>query len=149
MSKPVDYEDSFPTGLWEYERVFLAARRTAAQAARDNTSSDPPEERDPAAADPGASERPPDDVTGVALSGGGIRGATFCLGVFQALARRRLVGRIDYLSTVSGGGYFGSFLGAMFAREEVRSVRNVEDVLSPDGRRPSPTASSAAPALGL
>ncbi|HEX2101704.1 MAG TPA: hypothetical protein VHF69_13610, partial [Candidatus Synoicihabitans sp.] len=55
-------------------------------------------------------------LVGVALSGGGIRSATFCLGLFQALARQRLVRRIDYLSTVSGGGYFGSFLGAAFTR---------------------------------
>lgn len=61
-----------------------------------------------------ATEKP---VVGIALSGGGIRSATFCLGLFQALARERLVRRIDYLSTVSGGGYFGSFLGSAFARE--------------------------------
>ena len=57
-------------------------------------------------------------VVGVALSGGGIRSATFCLGLFQALARQRLIRRVDYLSTVSGGGYFGGFLGAAFSRAE-------------------------------
>lgn len=56
-------------------------------------------------------------VVGLALSGGGIRSATFCLGLFQALARQKLVRRADYLSTVSGGGYFGSFLGTAFSRE--------------------------------
>ena len=60
-------------------------------------------------------ELPPDTV-GVALSGGGIRSATFCLGVFRALARVGLVRKIDLLSTVSGGGYFGAFLGALYAR---------------------------------
>lgn len=53
---------------------------------------------------------------GFALSGGGIRSATFCLGVFQTLAQLRLIHRIDFLSTVSGGGYFGSFLGRLFTR---------------------------------
>jgi hypothetical protein len=53
---------------------------------------------------------------GFALSGGGIRSATFCLGVFRALARHGLVRKIDVLSTVSGGGYFGAFLGALFTR---------------------------------
>ena len=38
------------------------------------------------------------------LSGGGIRSATFALGVLQGLARRNLIGQFDYLSTVSGGG---------------------------------------------
>jgi hypothetical protein len=53
---------------------------------------------------------------GVGLSGGGIRSATFCLGAMQWIAGRGLLGRIDYLSTVSGGGYFGAFLGRLFTR---------------------------------
>ena len=51
--------------------------------------------------------RPP-ALYGVALSGGGIRSASFCLGALQALDQEKLVGRIDYLSTVSGGGYTGA-----------------------------------------
>src|SRR5690242_2968289 len=50
----------------------------------------------------------------VGVSGGGIRSATFALGLFQALARRNLLKHIDYLSTVSGGGYFGGFLSKLF-----------------------------------
>ena len=57
-----------------------------------------------------------DDVTGLALSGGGIRSATLSLGVLQTFARRRLLRRIDFLSTVSGGGYIGSFLGRVYDR---------------------------------
>src|SRR5687767_14639032 len=68
-------------------------------------------------------------IVGVALSGGGIRSATFCLGLFQALARQRLIRRIDFLSTVSGGGYFGSFLGAALSRSG-STVDNVEEELS-------------------
>jgi len=56
-----------------------------------------------------AGEGLPPDAVGAALSGGGIRSATFSLGVFQALARRTLLGKIDFLSTVSGGGYLGGF----------------------------------------
>lgn len=56
---------------------------------------------------------------GVAVSGGGIRSATFALGFFQSLARLKLVRRIDDLSTVSGGGYFGAFLGRLFGRDYV------------------------------
>ncbi|MGD9729554.1 MAG: patatin-like phospholipase family protein, partial [Nitrospiraceae bacterium] len=44
------------------------------------------------------------------LSGGGIRSATFGLGVLQGLARRGLLDQFHYLSTVSGGGYIGSWL---------------------------------------
>lgn len=50
------------------------------------------------------------DLTGLSLSGGGIRSAVFCLGVLQALARRDILKNFDYLSTVSGGGYIGSSL---------------------------------------
>lgn len=53
-------------------------------------------------------------VVGVALSGGGIRSATQCLGLFQSLAKRQQIRRVDYLSTVSGGGYFGVFLTSLF-----------------------------------
>lgn len=44
------------------------------------------------------------------LSGGGIRSATFGLGVLQWLAGHKQLERFHYLSTVSGGGYIGSFL---------------------------------------
>ena len=47
-------------------------------------------------------------LIGLALSGGGIRSAAFNLGVLQALAHRDVLPRVDYLSTVSGGGYIGS-----------------------------------------
>lgn len=50
------------------------------------------------------------NLTGIALSGGGIRSASFSLGVMQALARKGWLNRFDYLSTVSGGGYIGSSL---------------------------------------
>jgi len=49
-----------------------------------------------------------DGMTGLALSGGGIRSATFCLGVLQALNAAKILRKIDYLSTVSGGGYIGA-----------------------------------------
>ena len=50
------------------------------------------------------------------LSGGGIRSATFCLGVLQGLARCQLLDRFHYLSTVSGGGYIGSWLTSWIHR---------------------------------
>ena len=58
----------------------------------------------------------PDDLTGIALSGGGIRSATFGLGVLQALARHDLLRAFDYLSTVSGGGYIGTSLTWLTSR---------------------------------
>ncbi len=46
------------------------------------------------------------------LSGGGIRSGIFSLGILQGLARHRLLGDFDYLSTVSGGGFVGGWLSA-------------------------------------
>lgn len=51
---------------------------------------------------------------GLALSGGGIRSATFCFGLVRALAANAVFRRFDYLSTVSGGGYLGSAIGRLF-----------------------------------
>jgi len=51
-------------------------------------------------------------LVGLALSGGGIRSATFGLGVLEELRQRNLLDKVDYLSTVSGGGYIGAWLTA-------------------------------------
>lgn len=64
------------------------------------------------------------NATGLALSGGGIRSATFCLGIVQTLANRKLFYSFDYLSTVSGGGYLGTFLSSALA-DEAQSEQNL------------------------
>ncbi len=71
---------------------------------------------------------------GLALSGGGIRSATFSLGFLQALAKADLLRRIDILSTVSGGGFIGSFLGALYARPTLREDGSVDPKETPDER---------------
>ncbi|MDX9663656.1 patatin-like phospholipase family protein [Pseudomonas sp. P5_152] len=54
---------------------------------------------------------------GLALSGGGIRSATFCFGLIKALAEKKLLHRFDLMSTVSGGGYIGATIGKLFHNE--------------------------------
>src|SRR5215475_12908518 len=49
-------------------------------------------------------------LSALCISGGGIRSATFALGAVQGLAEQGILERFDYLSTVSGGGYLGSWL---------------------------------------
>jgi hypothetical protein len=94
-----------------------------------------------------------EDAVGIGLSGGGIRSATFCLGLFQGLVKQKvpkgggspeadqkpkenqpaetsLLSKIDYLSTVSGGGYFGAFYGRLFTREAISNFSDVEDILT-------------------
>jgi choline dehydrogenase-like flavoprotein len=76
----------------------------------------------------------PRDTVGLALSGGGIRSATFSLGVLQALAQRNRLREVDLLSTVSGGGFIGSFLGRLFTRDVVKLADDpcgrVQDILT-------------------
>lgn len=64
----------------------------------------------------------PEPPQALCLSGGGIRSATFCLGVLQGLAQRGGLRRFHYLSTVSGGGYIGSWLSAWVARAGLDEV---------------------------
>jgi hypothetical protein len=83
----------------------------------------------------------PARLVGCGLSGGGIRSATFSLGVFQGLARQQgLLGKIDFLSTVSGGGYFGAFLGRLFSRDYIDGPSDVEDVLQARHKPSNPIA---------
>jgi len=69
-------------------------------------------------------------LAGLALSGGGVRSATFNLGALQALAELRLLRDVDYLSTVSGGGFIGGWLSKCI-RERGGDVAAVEALLTP------------------
>jgi GNAT superfamily N-acetyltransferase len=60
-------------------------------------------------------------LVGLAFSGGGIRSATFNLGILQGLADLGILRFFDYLSTVSGGGYIGSWLSAWIWHERENS----------------------------
>ena len=80
------------------------------------------------------------NASALCLSGGGIRSATFGLGVIEALAvhprpasadgedkqsaaaDKSLLAQFNYLSTVSGGGYIGSWLSAWIMRDGYNSV---------------------------
>jgi hypothetical protein len=64
-------------------------------------------------------EEPAITLAALCLSGGGIRSASFCLGVVQALAKRGWLKEFHYLSTVSGGGYVGSWLTSWIRRLEL------------------------------
>lgn len=73
------------------------------------------------------------------LSGGGIRSATFNLGILQGLARHGLLERFDYLSTVSGGGFVGGWLSAWIQRRGLRQVmlalkKTPESPLEPEAK---------------
>jgi choline dehydrogenase-like flavoprotein len=123
--------DDYPEPLKGLENAAVKSRRkiahpdpsdpekSAVSAVRDRPGCE-------AATDP---ELPVNQV-GLALSGGGIRSATFCLGVLQALARKNRFRDIDFLSSVSGGSYIGGFLGRLFTRvvpSVADKVKHVQD----------------------
>src|SRR5882762_11529146 len=64
----------------------------------------------------------PEKRAALCISGGGIRSATFGLGILQGLARCGLLDKFHYLSTVSGGGYIGSWLSAWIHRTSISNV---------------------------
>jgi hypothetical protein len=82
------------------------------------------------------------ELIGVSFSGGGIRSATFNLGILQALAKTGILRRVDYLSTVSGGGYIGAWLNAMIHRADhsapagQHGIDQIEPGLDPDNPAP-------------
>lgn len=57
---------------------------------------------------PGKRPNVAERTVGLCLSGGGVRAANFGLGILQALSDAGRLDNVDYLSTVSGGGYIGS-----------------------------------------
>jgi hypothetical protein len=67
---------------------------------------------------PAAEDGRPRNLIGISLSGGGVRSATFNLGMLQALAAAGKLRMFDYLSTVSGGGYVGGWWSAWLSRRE-------------------------------
>jgi Patatin-like phospholipase len=87
------------------------------------------------------------------ISGGGVRSGSFALGVIQALAKRGLLTRFHYLSTVSGGGYIGGWLMAML-RGHDGDAEKVQTLLASNTSPPELKAlrrytSYLAPSAGL
>ncbi|SDH78385.1 Patatin-like phospholipase [Paraburkholderia steynii] len=93
-------------------------------------------------------EKPADEnlwrPRGLAFSGGGIRSATFCLGVLQAICVKKQLNSYDYLSTVSGGGYIGAFLTTWIQRKD-GDIAKVEAALA----RSAPTSDKSNAAVDM
>jgi hypothetical protein len=61
-------------------------------------------------------------LMGLCFSGGGIRSASFNLGILQGLAQNKLLQCFDYLASVSGGGYIHEWLAAWSKRSNFDNV---------------------------
>jgi len=84
------------------------------------------------------------NLIGLAFSGGGIRSATLNLGILQGMAKKGLLNKFDYLSTVSGGGYIGAWFSSLVKHSNHVNTVQAELVLStqPEGaisRQPTAT----------
>lgn len=60
--------------------------------------------------EPAEREQKPEELVGLVLSGGGLRSALFNDGFLQALSHKGLLRYVDYLCSVSGGGYIAGHL---------------------------------------
>jgi hypothetical protein len=88
--------------------------------------------------------------TALCISGGGIRSATFALGIIQGLAGGNVLSKFDYLSTVSGGGYIGGWLSS-WVRRHPDGIEGVERDLAgtPGAVQPDYLASEPRPVRHL
>lgn len=78
------------------------------------------------------------NLVGLSLSGGGVRSACFATGFVQALHAKGLWKWIDYLSTVSGGGYLGAFLSSSVVKEQEVQTRDNFPLREAPGNRQLP-----------
>jgi hypothetical protein len=69
------------------------------------------------------------DLVGVALSGGGIRSAMFNLGLMQSMQRAGFLKHVDYISSVSGGGYTNGYYSTL-GHHDATSSRDEDHGLS-------------------
>ena len=108
--------DSARSGSLTFERVLEEEFRFLDKTPGSNSavSTDRGNAKDDRPADVSAHDA--DGHSALCLSGGGIRSASFNLGLLQGLAQAGLLDSFDYLSTVSGGGYIGGWLNAWRTR---------------------------------
>lgn len=99
LQRHFKYEKTSPEKVLQAERNHVVERRTQA-VTRELLPESVPVEHDSVS----------ESLTGLALSGGGIRSGALGLGILQGLYRSGLLPFFDYLSTVSGGGYAGAYL---------------------------------------
>jgi choline dehydrogenase-like flavoprotein len=110
--------ENYPETVREREEGAISARRKEACVSEDNSFIKPDERKISVAGSiPPEPNKPLTNKVGLALSGGGVRSSTFALGILQGLAEKDRLRHVDFLSTVSGGAFTGSFLGRLFTRD--------------------------------
>ena len=75
-----------------------------------------------------------DDLVGLALSGGGIRSAMFNLGLLQSMQRAGFLKHVDYISSVSGGGYTNGYYSTLGHNDETASKDHDQGLSAKDAQ---------------
>jgi hypothetical protein len=75
-----------------------------------------------------------DDLVGLALSGGGIRSAMFNLGLLQSMQRAGFLKHVDYLSSVSGGGYTNGYYSTLGHNDDTASKDHDQGLSAKDAQ---------------
>ena len=130
----LSYVTAYNPGKWLLERELSCRKSNDTAAARASW----PHPQVPGEDVYAAAAR--EQLTGLAFSGGGIRSATFCLGVLQTLAELGLLDHLDYLSSVSGGGYIHQWFASWVYRAR-GGLREVQPLLIPLPKAGSPARS--------
>lgn len=81
-------------------------------------------------------------LSGLCLSGGGVRSAIFCGGVLEYLSKIGQLSKFDYISTVSGGGYTGAAMS--YWQQKGKEESNL-----PDRQRPNTADEDTTPEISL
>ncbi|WP_417387060.1 patatin-like phospholipase family protein [Gimesia sp.] len=111
-----DGQKQFHKPLW-FDQIFdkeldhIIQRRINAGLLPDPTLSNPPPKEDE------SKQEVRKSLVGLALSGGGLRAATFSLGILQSLRAQGLLRYFDYITSVSGGGYAAGYLATQVTHE--------------------------------
>jgi len=145
--------------LWEERRALAGASLEFAPvdpaSGTSNESSPPPKDPLPESQIDIYQALNADNRWALCLSGGGIRSAAFALGILQRIAALNVASKrkdeeagpalkqFEYLSTVSGGGYIGSWLSAWLYQERERErPRKEQAATDADKAKQGETASS-------
>ncbi|MEM7478516.1 MAG: hypothetical protein AAF483_26330, partial [Planctomycetota bacterium] len=113
----------------EWERIHLRRKNAFGEAykvPKQDESGNVPESKD------GSDPRQPKNLVGLSLSGGGLRSALFNEGFLQALSHKGLLRYVDYLASVSGGGYIAGRLMTFCKREKSTESFHDDQVTTPE-----------------
>jgi|GEM_PF-3477343 len=131
--QPIWFEDVLKQELEE-----LKQRREVAGIPEGSSSSNSENEKAPKEGAEPSDKNAVDknSLVGLTLSGGGLRAATFSLGIIQSMRANGLLRYFDYITSVSGGGYAAGYLATQTTRAARLSNANEKTKSDPKPGKP-------------